>query len=89
MDTSTEQPDVIAEISKMPDPTPKSLTEHRLETLLQVQKTDLFCKRISKCLSNGKAPQHKMDLFMHVRGLLCKHIMDSGQKLLALVIPKP
>ena len=29
-----------------------------------------------------------MDLFMHVRGLPYKHITDSGQKFLALVIPK-
>ena len=29
-----------------------------------------------------------MDIFTHVRGLLYKHIMDSGQKFLALVIPK-
>ena len=28
-----------------------------------------------------------MDLFTHVRGLLYKHITDSGQKFLALVIP--
>ena len=53
-----------------------------------MQKTDPFCKRISKCLLNGKAPQHEMDLFMHVRGLLYKYITDSGQKLLALVILK-
>ena len=35
-----------------------------------------------------KAPQHEPDLFTHVRGLLYKHVMDSGQKFLALVIPK-
>ena len=29
-----------------------------------------------------------MDLFTHVKGLLYKHITDSGQKFLALVIPK-
>ena len=53
-----------------------------------MQKTDPFCKRISKCLSNGKAPLHETDLFTHVRGLLYKHVTDSGQKFLALVIPK-
>ena len=51
-----------------------------------MQKTNPFCKRISKCLSNGKALQHEMDLFTHVRGLLYKHITDSGQKFLTLVI---
>ena len=53
-----------------------------------MEKIDPLCKRLSKHLSNGKAPQHKTDLFMHVRGLLYKHIADSGQKFLALVIPK-
>ena len=86
--TSTVQPDVTPEISKTPDPTPKSLTADRLETLLQMQKTDPLCKRVSKYLSTGKASQHETDLFMHVRGLLYKHITDSDQKFLALVIPK-
>ena len=56
MDTPTAQPDVMPEVSKAPNPTPKSLTADRLEALLQMQKTDPFCKRISKCQSNGKAP---------------------------------
>ena len=53
-----------------------------------MQKTDPFCQWMSKHLSNGKAPQHETDLFTHVRGLLYKHITDSGQKFPALVIPK-
>ena len=52
------------------------------------RKTDPFCKHISKCLSNGKAPQLETDLFTCIKGLLYKHIMDSRQKFLALVIPK-
>ena len=48
------------------------MTADRLQALLQLQKTDPFCKRISKRLSNGKAP-HETDLFTHVRGLLYKH----------------
>ena len=79
---------MMPEVSEVTDPTPKSLTADRLEALLQMQKTDPFCKRISKCLSNGIAPQHKMDFFTHVRGLLYKHITDLGQIFLALVIPK-
>ena len=75
-------------VSEVPDPTPKSLTADRLKALLQMQKTDSFCKWISKCLSNGKVPQHEMDLFTDVKDLLYKHITDSGQKPLALVIPK-
>ena len=67
---------------------PKSLTADRLEALLQMQRTDPFCKHISKCLSKGKAPHHEAHIFTHVNGLLYKHIMDSGQKVLALVIPK-
>ena len=53
-----------------------------------MQKTDPFCKRISKHLSNGKAPKHETDIFTHFRGLLYKHVTNSGQKFLALVIPK-
>ena len=87
MDTSTPQPDITPEVSEVTDPTPKSLTADRLETL-QMQKTDPFYKRTSKCLTNSKAPQHEMDLFIHVRGLLDKHITDSGKKFLALVIPR-
>ena len=52
-----------------------------------MQKTDPFCKCISKQLSNGKAPKHKADFFIHVKGLLYKDITDSHQKFLALVIP--
>ena len=37
---------------------------------------------------NGKAPHHEFDTFTHVKGLLYKHITDSGKQFLALVIPK-
>ena len=87
-DTYTAQPSVTPDIMSTPDPTPKSLTADRLEALLQMQKTDPFCKQISKCLSNGKVPEHETELFTHIRGLLYKHFTDSRQKFLALVIPK-
>ena len=67
---------------------PKPLTEDRLHALLQMQRTDPFCKHISKCLSNRKAPKYEADLFLHIKGLLYKHVTDSNQKFLALVIPK-
>ena len=86
-DNSTSQPDITPDVSEARDLTPKTLTD-RLQALLQMQKTDSFCKRISKYLSNGKVLQHETDLFTHVRGLLCRHITDLGQKFLALVIPK-
>ena len=44
-------------VTEATDPTPKFLTSDRLQALLQMQKTDPLCKYISKCLSNGKAPQ--------------------------------
>ena len=88
MDTSTSQSDITPDVSEGKDPTPKIPTADRLQALLQMQKIYPFCRRISKCLSNGKAPQHETDLFTHVRGLLYKHVTDSGQKFLALVIPK-
>ena len=67
--------------TKIPD-------SRQIRSSSKMQKTDPFCKRMSKCLSNGKAPQHEMDLFTHVKGLLYKHITNSGQKFLALVIHK-
>ena len=87
-DASTAQSSITPDITSTPDPTPKSLTADRLQALLQMQKTDPFCKWISKNLSNEKTPQHETELFTHIRGLLYKHITDSGQKFLALVIPK-
>ena len=76
---STAQQHVTPYIMPTSDPTPKFLISDRLEALLQMQKTDPFCKHISKGLSNRKAPKHEMDLFTHVKGLLYKHITDSGQ----------
>ena len=34
------------------------------------------------------APKHEVDLFLHMKGLLYRHVTDSNQKFLALVIPK-
>ena len=79
LDTFTLQPNIMPEVSAATYPTPKFLTEDRLQALLQMQKTDPFCKRLSKCLSNGKASQHETYLFTHVRGLLYKHVTDSNQ----------
>ena len=53
-----------------------------------MQCMDPFCKCISKCLLNGKAPHHESDTFTHVKGLLYKHVSDAGKQFLALVIPK-
>ena len=78
LDISTSQPNVTPEVSEATDPTPKSLTADRLQALLQMQKTDPFCKCISKHLLNGKAPQHETDLFTHVKGLLYKYVTDSN-----------
>ena len=57
---STLQSDVIQDVSEAKDTTPKSLTADRLQAFLQMQKTDPFCKRISKRLSNGKAANTKL-----------------------------
>ena len=78
----------ITTVKNTPDATQKPLTDNRLHTVLQRQRMDQFCKCISKCLSNGKAPKHEADLFLHVKGLLYKHVTDSKQIFLALVIPK-
>ena len=56
----------VTKITDTPDATLKLLTKDRLQALLQMQRTDPFCKHISKHLSNGKAPKHEADLFLHV-----------------------
>ena len=76
--TPTPHPDISPKISSEATPIPKPFTADRLEALLQMQRTDLFCKHISKHLLNGKAPQHETDLFTHIEGLIYKHNMDSG-----------
>ena len=86
--TSTLPTDTAPHIFQDATPTPKSLTADCLDILLQMQRTDPFCKCVSKRLLNGKAPHHKFDTFTHVKGLLYKHITDVGKKFLALVIPK-
>ena len=83
----TLTPDITT-VKDTPDATQKILTEDRLYALLQMQRIDPFCKHISKCLSTRKTPKHEANLFLHVKGLLCKHVIDSNQKFLALVITK-
>ena len=58
---------------------PKTTHGNRIEALLQMQRIDPFCKHISRRLLNGKAPQHEFDTFTHMKGLLYKHVMDSGK----------
>ena len=86
--TSTPHPNTTPLIYQEPITTPKPLTAEHLDALLQMQRTDPFCKCISRRLLNGKAPHHEFDTFTHVKGLLYKHIMDVGKKFLTLVIPK-
>ena len=45
--TTTAQPSITPDVSPAPSPTPKSLTVDKSEALLQMQKTDPFCKQIS------------------------------------------
>ena len=90
-DTTLQHPStssVTPDMSKDPSPTPKSLTADRLDTLLQMQKTDPFCKHISKRLLNRKVPKCKTDVFTYSKGLPYKHVTESGKQFLALVIPK-
>ena len=88
-DSTSSLPTVaMPHISKDATPTPKSLTADHLDALLQMQRTDPFCKCISKWLLNSKVLHHEFDTFTHVNGLLYKHVSDAGKKFLALVIPK-
>ena len=84
--TSIPHLNTAPQISQEPTTAPKLLTADCLETLLQMQKTDPFCKCISKRLLNGKVPCHEFDTFTHVKGLFYKHVTDPGKKFLALVI---
>ena len=86
--TPTPHPDVSPKISPEATPKLKPFTTNRLQALLQMQRTDPFCKHVSKQLLNGKAPQHETDIFTHMKGLLYKHVMDSGKQFLALAIPE-
>ena len=86
--TSAPHTDAAPHISPDPTTTTKPITADHLDTLLQMQRTDPFCKCISRGLLNGKAPHHEFDTFTHVKGLLYKHLMDAGKKFLAQVIPK-
>ena len=86
--TSTPHPDTTPQISQVPTTTPQPLTAECLDTLLQMQWTDPFCKGISRWLLNGKAPHNEFDTFSDVKELLHKHIMDAVKKFLTLVIPK-
>ena len=86
--TSAPPAEPTPHISQDATPTPKSLTADHLDALLQMQRTDPFCKCISKRLLNGRAPHHKFDTFTHVKGLLYKHVSDAGKQFLTLVIPK-
>ena len=56
--TSTPHPDISPQISQEATSTPKPLTVDRLEALLQVQRTDPFCKHISKCNLNISLKQN-------------------------------
>ena len=69
-------------------PYTKTITEDCWDALLQMQWMDPFCKHISKCLLNGKAPHHESDTFTHIKGLLYTHVSDTGKQFLALAIPK-
>ena len=86
--TQSQSDSVTPDITDTPSTTSKSPTPDRLQALLQMQRTDPFCKCIPKQLSNEKAPKHEDDLFLHVKGLLYKHVTDSNQKFMVLVMPK-
>ena len=62
--------DTASHISQDATTTPQPLTADCLDALLQIQRTDPFCKCISRRLLNGKAPHHEFDTFTQVKGLL-------------------
>ena len=86
--TTTTHPNISPKISQESTTTSKPPTADRLDALLQMQRTDPFCKCILRRLLYGKAPHHEFDTFTDMKGLLYKHVTDSGKQFLALVIPK-
>ena len=68
--------------------TPPTPTKDQKDTLRLMQRTDPFCKHISKRLLSGKAPSHEVNTFTHIEGIIYKHVVDSNQRFLALAIPK-
>ena len=70
-----------------PTTSPADITDQK-DTLRLMQRMDPFCKQISKRLLSGKAPSHEFGTFTHTSGLLYKHVIDSNQIFLALVIHK-
>ena len=67
--TFTPHPDVSPSISQDTTQTPKPLTADRLEALLQMQRTDPFCRCISKCLFNGKGATTQNRCFYSCKGI--------------------
>ena len=67
---------------------PPLLTEDQNDTLRVMQRTDPSFKCIFKRLLNGKVPSHDINTFTHIKGLIYKHVMDSNQTFLLLVILK-
>ena len=55
---------------------PPPLMEDCKDTLWLMQKTEPFCKCISKCLLNGKASSNEAETFMCINGILYKYVMD-------------
>ena len=53
-----------------------------------MQRMDPFFKHVYKRLLSAKAPSHEVDTFMHSKALIYRHVMDSNQRFVALVIPK-
>ena len=53
-----------------------------------MQRMDPFYQCILKRLLSGKVPSHEVNTFMYIKGLIYKHVMDSNQRFVALVIPR-
>ena len=56
---------------------PPTLTADPKDTLKLLQRTDPFCKFISKKILSDKVPSHEINTFTHIKGLIYKHVMDS------------
>ena len=72
--TPPTDPTTISTTDKLNAPPP--LIEDQKDSLRLMQSMDPFCKGIFKRLLSGKTPLHEEDTFLHIKGLIYKHVMD-------------
>ena len=85
----TPQNDNATQNQAQPAPSRDNDTPNDHHTaLLELQKSDPFCKRITGRLLSGRAPKHEVDTFLLHDGLLYRQVSENNSNFKALVVPK-